>query len=116
MKEKILKIFKNKFNITLIILQVLALFCYFMAGLWQGFAVIFFVLEGVFLIVWGIKIFADIKKIDDNHEILGQLPFTEEEKKNILKTDLRVKKNNRLVAIILIILGTVLVFSVFNIF
>ena len=41
-------------------------------------------MEGVFFIVWGIKIFVDIRKTDMGQEILSQLPFSEEERKVVL--------------------------------
>ena len=116
MKDIIMKFLKNKFNIALIVIQIVALVCYFLSGLWKFFPILFFMLEGAFFIVWGIKIFVGIRASDTSQEIYNQLPFSEEEKKNISKTNLRTKKNNKMVGIILIILGSILFFSIFSVF
>ena len=56
MKQKIIEFLKDKFNIALIVLQVLAIICYFLNA-YLFFLLLFFALESAFLIVWGVKYF-----------------------------------------------------------
>ena len=115
MKEKMLRFLKNKFNITLIVIQMIAIVVYLINGLWEYMPVIFFALEGVFFIVWGVKILSDLKKLDVQQEVFGQMPYTDEERIEIAKRNKAVRKNNKFLAVALIILGAVLFFSLFSV-
>lgn len=114
MKEKILKFLKDKFNIALIVIQVVALICYALSGVAEIFVILFVALEGVFFVILGVKILHSISLSRDMQEVYEQLPYTEEEKKILRKKQESASKNNRFVAIILIILGIVLFFSTFS--
>ncbi|MGN0961723.1 MAG: hypothetical protein ACI4PF_05985 [Christensenellales bacterium] len=114
MKEKFLKFIKDKFNITLIIIQVLAIICYALSFLGAVVVGLFFTLEGVFFIVWGIKILRAVKYSFISQEIYNQLPYTEEQRIALRKKTERNAKNNRFIGVTLIILGIVLFFSVFS--
>lgn len=114
MKEKILKFLKDKFNIALITLQVVAIICYVLSGVSTVFVGLFVALEGAFFVVMGVKFLRGISDSRYAQEIYEQLPYTEEEKKVLRKKQESANKNNRFVAIILIILGIVLFFSAFS--
>lgn len=114
MKEKLLKFIKDKFNIALIIVQALAVLSYLLSGLGVFFVMLFFSLEGAFFIVWASKIFYAINANKESQEIYSKLPYTELEKENLRKKNESINKNNKMVAIILLIMGIVLVFSVFS--
>jgi len=114
MKDKIISFFKSKFNIALIVLQILAIVCYFLSRLGDFFSIIFFVLEGAFFVVWGIKILYQLKVQDVSKEVLNQLPYSDEEKERQRKLRESVAKNNRFIAICFIVLGLILVFSLFS--
>ena len=114
MKDKILKFLKDKFNIALISIQVVAIISYLMSVWGVFFVVLFFSLEGAFFIVWACKIFYNIKRSKASQEIYTQLPYTELERENIRKKTALIDKNNKTVAVVLLILGIILVFSVFS--
>lgn len=114
MKERLLMFIKDKFNIALIAIQVIAIICYSLSNFSGFFSVLFFVLEGIFFILWGIKLFYKVKKSQAEMEIYSQLPYTEHQKIALRKKQESVNKNNRFIALMLIILGIVLLFSAFS--
>jgi len=114
MKDKILSFLKNKFNIALIIIQGLAIICYFLGCLSVFFSAMLFVLEGVFFVVWGLKILIQIRNSRYTQEIFNQLPYDEAEKARILKQRNSINKNNKFIGISLIVLGAILIFSLFS--
>jgi len=114
MKDKIIGFFKNGFNIALIALQMVAIICYFLCEYSTFLVVIFFALEGAFFVVWGTKILVNNRDIDIKSEIYHQLPFSGDERINISKRNENIRKNNKFIAISLIIFGIVLVFGWFT--
>lgn len=114
MKEKILKLLKDKYNIALIVIQVIAIICYALSCVAGVFVILFVSLEGVFFVMLGVKILRSITESNDLQEIYEQLPYTEQEKKMLRKKQESANKNNRFVAILLVILGIVLFFSAFS--
>ena len=115
MKDKLIGFIKNKFNIALIAIQLCALVFYALSGLWEFFPILFFVSEGAFFIVWGVKLLVEMRKVTTSQEILSQIPMSEQERLELAKRNVRIEKNNKFIAIILIILGIVLVFSILSV-
>lgn len=111
MKQKIIEFLKNKFNIALIVLQVLAIISYFLGSFSFLFMILFFMLESAFLIVWGVKFIFVNKGAKYQLEIYEQLPYTDAEREAIRKNSENNSKNNKLMAVMLIVLGVVLFFS-----
>ena len=114
MKDKLINFFKNKFNIALIAIQVVAVIFYAMSGLIVFFPILFFASEGAFFIVWGVKLLVEMRDVDYKMEILSQLPLSEQERIDLAKKNQRIQKNNKFIAIILIILGIALCFSIIS--
>lgn len=114
MREKLLNFIKDKFNIALIIIQVLAIVFYALTGVSVICIVLFFALEGAFFIVWGAKIFHTISKSKASLEVYQQLPYTEQQKIALIKKHESVVKNNKFIAIVLIAIGAILIFNVFS--
>ena len=114
MKDKLISFLKNKFNIALIILQILAIVSYFLGALAIFFSIMFFVLEGSFFVLWGIKILLDIKNSRYSLEAINQLPYDEAEKIRMIKQRNNINKNNKFIGVVLICLGLVLIFSLFS--
>ena len=110
MKQKIMEFLRNKFNISLIVLQCLAIVCYFLSA-YVFFLVMFFVLESAFLIVWGVKYLHINRHNKYKLDIYDQLPYTDAEKEVIKKNNIANNKNNKTIAIMLIMLGVILFFS-----
>ena len=110
MKHKIIEFFKDKFNIALIVIQVFAIMCYLL-GAHMFFMVLFFVLESAFLIVWGVKFLVDNSNSKYKMEIYDQLPYTAAQKELIVKEKEKNAKNNKMMAVMLILLGIVMLFS-----
>ncbi len=111
MKQKIMDFFKNKFNTALIAIQVLAIISYFLGGYSLFFLILFFSLESAFLIVWGVKLIFVNKDAKYRLEIYNQLPYTDAQKEVIRKNSEKDSKNNKLMSVMLILLGVVLFFS-----
>lgn len=114
MKDKLLAFFKDKFNIALVVIQILALISFCFSEMSEVFASMFFVLEGAFFIVLGIKILQNIKKSRDKYEMISQLPYTNAEKAEIIKKIESANKNNKFIGVVLILIGIVLIFSLFS--
>ena len=110
MKQKIIEFLKDKFNIALIVIQVLAVICYLL-GSSMFFFVFFFVLESAFLIVWGVKFLVVNGNSKYKMEIYDQLPYTAAQKELIVKEKEKNAKNNKMMAVMLILLGVVMLFS-----
>lgn len=115
MKEKILRFLKNKFNIALIIIQFLAIIFYALGGVWELAVILFFMLEGAFFVVWGSKILVEIKANTVGQDFMSQLPFTDSEKIEMEKRNQKIQKNNKFLAVVLISIGVVLVFSLISV-
>lgn len=114
MKDLINKLLKNKLNIALIILQLSAV-VFFLIG--QRFAfgsIMFFLTEGVFLILLGVKLLLQIRNSKYSQEVIDQLPYTQEQRDYIIKQNKRSNKNNKFMAIMLILLGIVVIFNLFS--
>jgi hypothetical protein len=116
MKDKIINFFKNKFNIVLIIIQIVALVCYFLGNVSFVFSIMFFLLEGGFFITLGIRILIGVKNSRYSDELLTQLPYSQEEIQMKRKMNQNTNKNNKFVAFSFIVLGCILIFSLFSIF
>ena len=114
MKQKIIDFLKDKFNITLITLQVLAIISYFLSAYFV-FLVLFYLFESAFLIVWGFKFLGVNNKSKYKMEIYNQLPYTDAEKEQIRKNNDKALKNNKMMAVMLILLGIVLLFTGFSV-
>ena len=114
MKNRIINFLKNKFNIALIAIQVLALIVFLMRFLSIVFVVLFFMLEGAFFIVWGAKFLYEISHSAGKSETIMQLPYSDEERRRLVMQMQRTNKNNKFVAIMFILLGSMLVLSLFS--
>ncbi len=114
MKQQIIDFFKNKFNLTLIIIQVVAVISYCLAHM-MFFLVLFFMLESSFFIVWGAKVIHDNRKALSKLDLYEQLPYTDAEKATFKKSYERNSKNNKFMAVMLIVIGIVLLFSCFSV-
>ena len=79
MKELLKKFLKDKFNIALSIIQIIAIVFVCLAYLSPYMLVIALVLESVFFLVWGIKVFHGIKVAIKNLDNMGKLPFSQAE-------------------------------------
>jgi hypothetical protein len=115
MKNQIINFFKNKLNTTLVLMQVVALIVFLMNSLSVVFVVLFFLLEGAFFIVWGAKIFYEMSHSMNQKETIMQLPYTDEERRRLMIQTERANKNNKYVAIMFILLGSILVLSLFSV-
>lgn len=115
MKDKIFKFLKNKINITLIVLQVLAVISFLLGSFVGFFSSMFFVFEGAFFIVWGIKSLLVIKDSRFKQEIYEQLPYDRLEKERIRKQTQNSERNNKFMGIFLILFGVILIFSLFSV-
>lgn len=114
MKQKIIEFLKDKFNITLIVLQILAIVSYFLC-VYFVFLVLFYLLESAFLIVWGVRYFVSNNNSKNKMELYNQLPYTNAEREQLRKSTEKTSKNNKMMAVMLILLGVVLLFSGFSV-
>ena len=116
MIEQIKNFFKNKFNLILTIIQALALILFAFGSVWGVCTIIGLVIEGVFLIVWGIKMFVGNKSIKSKEELLSALPIDQSESEKMQKRNKITIKGNRFQGVMLILLGILIIFVVFGAF
>lgn len=114
MKDLIDRILKNKFNIVLVIIQIVAVLCFLLGQRFVFGTVMFFILEGGFLITWGIKLLIEVRNSKYSEEIVNQLPYTQDQREYIFKKNKRDNKNNKFMAFMLIALGIVVIFTLFS--
>lgn len=114
MKDKIIAFFKDKFNIALITLQVVAIISYFLSFLVGFISYIFFVLESAFFIVWGIKSLISCRKNKYSMEIYEQLPYTTEDRISLKKQNEKNNKNNKFIGIVFILLGIIILITLLS--
>ena len=112
-KEILKKFFSNKINLALIIIQIVAIIMYFLAGISSFCYVSFFILEGAFLILWGVSLLLSVAKIKRSSENYSKLPYSKEDIEIILKNDGRKIKSYRFTAIVLILIGAFLIVNIF---
>ena len=116
MIEQIKNFFKNKFNLILTIIQALALILFAFGSVWGVCTIIGLIIEGVFLIVWGIKMFVGNKSIKSKEELLSALPIDQSESEKMQKRNKITIKGNRFQGVMLILLGILIIFVVFGAF
>lgn len=110
MKKLLKEFFGNKFNIVLTVIQVLALIM-LVLGKVSGFCYLLAIaMEGVFFIVWGIRIFCQNKEIVKKQNIIDSLPISQNELDTMHKSNTRHIKANKLQAVLFIMMGIVLIF------
>jgi len=112
-KEVLLKFLRSKFNIALIVLQVLAVLCYLLSFVADFFVVLFLLLESAFLIAWGIKMILSIRKVTQQIEVFERLSTDARAIELNRKRAKQNKRNYIFVGIALIILGCVLLLYLF---
>ena len=113
MKQKIMEFLKNKFNIALITLQALAIISYCL-NMFSVFLFFFFMFEAAFLIVWGVKYICINRTSKAQMAVYNELPYTDAQKEYLRKNCENNSKNNKIMSIMLIVLGVVLFFSGFS--
>ena len=112
-KESLLKFLRNKFNIVLIVLQIVALLSYLLSAVADFFGVIFLLMEGVFLIVWGVRMLFSLRQINQQIEVFERLSTDAKAIELNRKRCKQNKKNYIFMGIALIILGCVLLLYMF---
>ena len=114
MKQKFIKFFKDKFNIALLIIQLVGIMSYFLSK-YMFFFVVFFFAESTFFVLLGVRLLVKNRDARYGMEIYDQLPYTESQKVEIRKKSESNAKNNKIMAIMLILLGIVLFGSSFSV-
>ena len=111
MRELINKFLKNKLNITLLVIQAIALICLVFSSLSVVFNVLFLLLESCFFILWGISNLLMVTRIRNRNKDYSMLPYTKEQLDTLAKRDMYEIKNTKFKGIMLLILGVFLLFT-----
>jgi len=109
------KFFTNGFNIALIAIQALALVFMGLMYVLRFFVYLFMLFESSFFIVWGIKILLEGKRVLNNADNYQNLPLTSEQKTYLIKRDVSNYKNVKFRGVMMIVVGSVLLFTIFYI-
>lgn len=109
MKNKIKDFFKNKLNIILFSLQVLALAFLCFTGIWSGALIIVLIAEGLFFIFFGIRYLKKNKEIDKNIELEEKITIENIDIDKYKKRNKYLKKSNILQAIMFFFMGLCLI-------
>ena len=110
MKKFLKEFFSNKFYIVLTIIQSLAIIMLALGMVSGIFYALAIALEGVFFVVWGIRIFYQNKEIVKKQNLIDALPMSQSDIDTMHKSNTRHIKANKLQAILFIMLGIVLIF------
>lgn len=114
MKEYLISFFKDKFNIILSLIQVMALILLAFFHISLVCTILFFVLESAFFVCWGIKIMIHAKRIKNNEEFYSQLPYTEMQVELLKKSAESEIKNSKFRGLMFIFLGVILLFTLLS--
>ena len=112
MREKIQKFFSDTWNIVLTVFQCIGIIAFILIELSSIFAILFLLCEGVFFMLFGIKMLKRKKKILEDQAVYDQLPYSQEQIELIHKANERTIKNNKLMGIMMMALGFVLIFLI----
>lgn len=104
------KFLKNKFNLTLVIVQAIALLFLCFCNLSVVFIMLAIGVEGVFFILYGVKYFINNKELNEKNNLLELLPMEDEEKKQMNIKESKSKKGNVGKALLFIFFGVILIF------
>lgn len=111
MKDAIKKFFRKKLNIAVVIVEALALIFLIMGTTFAPICtVVFFILQGVACILWGVRTLRTNSDITFTQQYYDELPYSVEQKKSMLKTDDKNMKNNKFTGWTFIIMGVILIF------
>ena len=110
MKEKIKKILSDKFNLTLVIVQTIAIICLILIRLSIVFNIAFLFLEGLYFILWGVKIIKNTNMIKYREEYYSKIPYTKEQLEYLRKKDIMDRKSGKFMGWMFIILGILLLY------
>lgn len=110
MKKQLQQFLKDKVNMTICILQLLAIVFLCLCGVWQFATFLFLILEGLVFVFVGIRTLKQNKKIDREYELANKInienvDMLKQNKKNNIE-----KKSNRFSAIIYFLMGITLIF------
>jgi uncharacterized membrane protein HdeD (DUF308 family) len=114
-KSIIKQFFARKINIALIIIQVLAIIMFLLSGISIFCYALFFVFEGVFLIILGISLLKRIGTIKKNQDAYSQLPFSPEDVQKMTKNDTAKIRSIRFTGVAVIIVGIYLIFNIISV-
>ena len=112
MKNTLIKFFSNKFNLILTIVQSAAVLCFLLNNALTFLLILGIVLEGVFFIVLGVRMFFDNKKIRQKEDLMRSLPMQREDEASMQKNNTRQIKANIWQAVLYIVMGIILIFLV----
>ena len=111
MKRAIIKFFKNKLNLACVIVELIALLFLLIGYIASPVCVvIFFIMQGVACIMWGIRILKGNGEIAFTQQYYDELPYSVEQKKSMLRNDEKTMKNNKFTGWTVIVLGIILIF------
>ena len=110
MKKYISEFLKNKYNMALLIVQIIALILFGFGNVWSFCFILAIIAEGIFFIVLGIKSLFDNKKMKHNQEVLSNLPMEESDLSKLNKRNNIKIKANKFQSTIFIFLGLLLIF------
>lgn len=114
MKEELIKFFKSKLNIAMVISQVLAIIFLFLNSLWYLFVCFFLICEGLFFILFGVKSLRKNKLMDEQLELLNKISVEKIDTDKQNKKNKITKKSNVFSAIIYFMMGlTLIVMAIF---
>ena len=102
--------FKNKFNLTLFILQCVAVLFFCLINVWSICFVFAIFCEGAFFIVLGIAILNKNKQISKKESLLHNLPMQKNDIEDMEKRNKQKIKLNKFQAVLYIIMGILLIF------
>lgn len=112
MKDQIKKFFRNKLNVTCFVIECVALLFLLIGACGVPvFIVLFLIMQGVAIIMWGVRTIRQNDQIAFNKQYYEELPFSKEDRVAMEKMDDRTMKNNKANGWIYIILGLVLILS-----
>ena len=111
MRREIIRFFRNKLNVACVIVELIALLFLLIGSL--GFPtciLLFFIMQGVACIMWGVRILKGNGDIAFTQQYYDELPYSVEQKKYMLRTDEKTMKNNKFTGWTVIIMGIILIF------
>lgn len=106
------KFLSNKLNLACVIMECIAIILLIIGACGVPLCVMLFLLvQGVTILMWGIRTIRQNGQIVFNKQYYDELPYSTEQKLAMEKMDSRAMKNNKVNGWIYIIMGVVLIFA-----
>lgn len=109
--DRLKNIIKKPITITLIVYQLICIVFILLKDVHPIFSILFIIGEGLFLVILGIYFFLKNKEVVREKQLINEMPYNDEQLLAMKKAEDARIKNNKIVALTLIVMGVLLIIT-----